>query len=62
VKTFVAAILLVFLVAGCTSRRCLPDTCPENPDYYHVYGPGPTQPQKVNPLYLRHVRKEDWKP
>jgi hypothetical protein len=62
VKTFVAVAILLVMVAGCASGRRLPETCPEDPDYYHVYAPGPTQPQKVNPTYLRHVRTEDWKP
>ena len=57
-----AHLLACLLVVGCASERSVPETCPENPDYYHVWKRKSSKPGSPHPTYLLHVRKENWRP
>ena len=63
-KQHLVGIGLVLLGIGCTATgvaKAVPQTCPQDPNFYHVYEVRhPDRPGTPSPTFVRHVRKDEW--
>ena len=62
-KPYLLGVVVLLLELGCSgvgTAHAMPETCPQDPNFYHVYEVRPDRPGSPQPTYVRHVRKDEW--